>query len=333
MPRIEQARRSWSGAATLLVIVTALASGCDQGVSEEDQDAATLAPRVKERTVNIEFLHTGERMFETDDTGIVTYRKMKPIGGVEICAIKHRKAFDSFGSFSPIVPAICVTNELNTLASLKAVPADADLIITYTKKGYRSVLTTFRTDEYNAAVQDWADQTDSATYYIPMLRTDTVLPDDGAGPAPELGGLVAIWVYSTGEYGQGPGQPVFNVDNDSGVGQADAVNVKIANGDRRDIAELKTRRDRPLFVSLPEGSYRFEFTHPIFELIPTGVQEQNVFGGLPTETFNTIEVPVLPNYMTVALVDAYCPLPGAPNRQITDLATCAVGDAVDAGER
>jgi hypothetical protein len=88
-------------------------------------------------------------------------------------------------------------------------------------------------------------------------------------------------------------------------------------------------------VSLPEASYRIEFTHPIFELIPTGVLEQYMFGGLPTETFNAIEVPVLRGHITLSLFDGYCPLPTRPGQTFTDLATCALGEstpaAVDAG--
>jgi hypothetical protein len=326
-------RRRRRKAALLRLLAMLLVVGCDDPVSNADTDASSAAPRVKERTVSIEFLHTGERTLQTDDTGKVTYPKMKPIGGVEICIIKRRNAFDSFKPFAAVQRPICDTNAVDKLVRLKGVPANSDLLITYAKAGYQPVLTTFRTDEYNVALQDWADQIDAATYYIPMLRIGADLPDDSAGPAQATGGRVAIWVYSTGEYAVGPGQPVFNVDDDSGVGQAEGVNVKIAQADGAEVMELKTRRDRPMFVSLPEASYRFEFTHPIFELIPTGVQEQNMFGGLPTETFNTIEVPILRGFLTLALVDGYCPLPVGPNQRIADLATCAVSDAADAGAR
>lgn len=315
-------------AAGLLAVL--LAVGCDDPVTNADQDAASAAPRVKERTVSIEFLHTGERTFEIDDTGVVTYGPMKPIGGVEICIVQRRKAFDSFKPFEALKQPICDTNDVDKLARLQGAPANSDLLITYEKAGYQPVLTTFRTDEYNVALQDWADQTDASTYYVPLLSADALRPDDSEVPAQDKDGSVAIWVYATGAYSVGPGQPVFNVDDDSGVGQAEGVNVKIENADGTSVTELKTRRDRPLFVSLPEASYRIEFTHPILELVPTGVQEQYMFGGLPTEMFNTIEVPVLRGYTTLSLVDGYCPLPASPAQTFTDLATCTLADAADA---
>ena len=46
--------------------------------------------------------------------------------------------------------------------------------------------------------------------------------------------------------------------------------------------------------------------------------------GLPTERFDTIEVPVRAGHLTLAMVDGFCPLPADPTRPFEDLATCTL---------
>ena len=303
-------------------------SACGGASASKRLATSDAGPHTSERTVSIEVLRVGERSLETDEGAGIYYPKVTPLGGVEICVVKQRAAFASFQSFEALRPKICRTNVANETVRLSGVPANSDLLMTYTKQGFRPVMTTFRTDEFDVAVPTWAD---NSTYFIPLVREDAALPVESTPTAQTAQGLVAIWVTATGEYGTGDGTAVFNADEDPGAAQADGVEVQVDDAAGHSITTLRTLRDRPLFISLPQSSYALRFTHPVMELVPTGVQEQYMIGGLPTDVENTIEVPIEPPFLSLATVDGFCPLPPDDSQPFRDLATCTLSDIRDAG--
>lgn len=274
------------------------------------------------RTVDIELVRTAERRMVLDADGLASYPASEPLGGVEICVVEQRPAFDSFGAFEQLDFPLCAISEPDETTRVRGLPADADLLLTYVKPGYRSVLTTFRTDDHDVDVPSWAN---NATYFMPMLREDDELPVEPEAEPLGAHGLVAVWVEAVGEYTVGDGVAQLNAEADHGVAPAEGVTVTIEDADANDVQALSTRRDRPHFLSLRSGeSYRARFQHPALELVPLGVQEQFMITGLPTARLDAIEVPVRAGYLTLAMVDGFCPLPSDPERGFADLATCTL---------
>jgi hypothetical protein len=306
-----------SRAAASIAFVVA-ASGCLEIEGRAPAEQPLAGERT--RTVDIELLRTAERRFALDADGVASYAAPKPLGGVEICVVAQRAAFHSFEPFEELDEPLCETNQAEATTRLPGLPADSDLLISYARSGFRSVLTTFRTDDHDVAVPSWAD---NATYFVPMLRADDELPID-AEPEP-LGahGLVAVWVEAVGEYGVGEGVPQLHAGADPGVAPAEGVQVTIEHEPGAILDQHTTRRDRPRFLSLRSGlSFRARFEHPALEIVPVGVQEQFMIMGLPTDRFDLIEVPVRAGHLSLALVDGFCPLPPDPGQPFEDLATC-----------
>lgn len=310
------------------VLVSVLTANCDAGGSAGSNHTSDAGARTKPRTVSFQLLRTGERALTTDASGAVSYAPVKSLGGVEVCVSKRRSAFALLQPFEPLTPPICVTDAPGKPVRLQGVPANSDLLVTHTKAGYRPLLTTFRTDEFNVAIPAWAD---NAMYFTPLLRNEASLPVEAAPPAKAADGLLAIWVDAIGDYGTGPAGALFGSEGDPGTAQADKVNVTITDANAKSIVSLRTRRDRPLFVSLPAGSYRLHFTHPLMELAPAGIQEQFMTLGLPMDTPNDIEVVVAGDHLTLASIDGFCPLPVNPRRGFTDIASCTIEADADAG--
>ncbi len=309
-------------------LVCVLASGCEVGRTEAKSPTTDDGARVKERTVSIELLRTSERVLTTDPSGMVSYQPVLALGGVEICVVKRRNAFALLQPFQALGPAICATNVAGKPVRLAGVPADSDLLVTYVKQGYRTVLSTFRTDEFDVALPTWGD---NSMYFTPLLRSDASLPVESQPQAQAGDGLLAIWVDVVGDYGTGNAGVLFGSEGDPGTAQGEDVKVVIEDTHAVQMASLQTRRDRPLFVSLPPGPYRLRFTHPIMELTPSGVQEQFMTLGLPTDNPSDIEVSVTQGFVTLASVDGFCPLPADPAVGFSDLATCTLQAAPDAG--
>jgi hypothetical protein len=307
------------------------ALGCDDGRQTVAADGDAGVRRVKERTVRIGLLRVGERELELGPDGTVTYPEVIHLGGVEVCIARQRSAFDSFGPFTELEPpGLCVTSMATENTQHEGVPANSDLIITYTKRGYEPVTTTFRTDEHDVAVPGWAE---NLAYFVPLLAegsADPWIEDEPAGD--DSDGMLAIWVVANGEWGSGHGVPVFGADADPGVDQGRGVRVEISDADGLPVADLETLDDRPLFVRVPEGSYRLRFSHRIGEVVPVGVQEQFMITGLPTDAYDTIEVPVLAGRLALAALEMYCPLP-RDDRPFEDVSTCTLAQAENQGPR
>ena len=110
---------------------------------------------------------------------------------------------------------------------------------------------------------------------------------------------------------------------------AEGVAVEIEHADSRAVTKVSTLRERPVFLSLAEGLYRMRFSQPVMSVGPVGANAQYMVTGLPTDSQDTIEVPVLARHGALALVEASCraPVSGQP---VEDLATCTFG-APDGG--
>jgi hypothetical protein len=301
----------------------AIAVGCDAPGGGATGGDAGAARRGGERTVGIGVLRVGERVLKRAADGSVRYAEVTLVGGVEVCVALRREAFASFKPFAPLEPeAICAVNTAGETAYLDGVPANSDLIITYTKSGYTPTVTTFRTDEFDVAVPSWAD---NGAYFVPLVREHAADPWLEPAPVPgDADGLVAIWVTGNGDWGHGEGAAQFAADPDPGASQAEAV-VEIEDGAGAFVAEFQMLRDRPRFVPLREGVYALRFSHRTMELVPFGVQEQFMIMGLPTADYRTVEVPVLAGRLTLATIELYCPLP-SDGRKFVDLPTCTLGE-------
>lgn len=315
----------------VLVVAAALALGCDPGADDDDAgpDASASASvgagtRTLERTVRIGLLRVAERTLQREPDGSVTYPDAIPLGDVEVCVAERRDAYAIMAPFTALDEPNCKLNAPDETVFLEDVQANSDLIVTFTKADYEPVITTFRTDEHDVAVPFWAD---NMAYFVPLVREHAADPFIEPEPAGEDGdGLLAIWVLVNGDWGHGESGRLFGSEDDPGVAQAEDVRVEISDEGGRQVAELSTRRDRPLFVRLPEGAYALRFSHPLMEVVPFGVQEQFMITGLPTSVYDTVEVPVRAGRLTLAAVETYCPLP-TDARVFEDLATCTLEPA------
>ena len=306
-----------------------LVFGCRTETRGEDggaADATRTMRRVKERTVSIELLQTVERVLERSADGSFQYGTRRPIGGVKACVAMHRAAFASFELFERLEPEKCTTSVEGEAIRLEGVPSNADLIITYTKDGYMPEAGTFRTDEYDVALPFWSD---AAVYFTPLVRERALEPWLEAPPRDASDGVMAAWAQAVGDWEVGYGREQFVADVVPGVAPAADAVIRIETPDRDLLTKTLSLRDRPRFVALPAGLYRVSFEHPVLEVVPMGVQEQFLTTGLPTDDFETIEVPVLAGHLSLALVDAYCPLPSDMARPFSDLATCTLAPSTD----
>jgi hypothetical protein len=308
--------------------IAAAMCGCDPPSDGGTQaDASAGARQVPERTVRIGLLRVAEHGLLRARDGSVGYGDPIPLAGVEVCVAERRDAYASFEPFEPLARPICAISVAGETVHLETVPANSDLVITYRKEGYQPLTTTFRTDEHDVAVATW---TDNDEYFVPMLPEDAAEPWIEPEPARDaVDGLLAIWVMVTGEWTEGYSEPSFGSDEDPGVGQAEGVRAQVEDAGRSPVVELQTRRDRPLFVSVPAGEYAVKFAHDIGAVVPFGVQELQMFSGLPTASPDTIEVPVRQGALGLAGLELYCPLP-SDSRAFADLATCTL-EAADAG--
>lgn len=309
----------------------ALSLGCGSradtpGVDGGTADAASATRRVKQRTVSIELLQTVERELERTADGSFQYGTRRPIGGVKACVAMHRAAFASYEPFERLEPENCTTSVEGKAMRLEGVPSNSDLIITYTKDGYMPEAGTFRTDEHDVALPFWSD---AAVYFTPLVREHAVEPWLEAAPSDASDGVMAVWAQAVGDWEVGDGREQLVADVVPGVAPAADVVIRIETPEGDLLSETLSLRDRPRFVSLPAGSYRVSFAHAVLEIIPMGVQEQFLTTGLPTDDFETIEVPMLAGHLSLALVDAYCPLPSDMSRPFADLATCMLAPSTD----
>lgn len=317
--------RSCAAAAVLLLF------GCGDGAglaSDAGTDAAPVARRVKPRTVNFEIFKTGERVLEKAADGSFQYGALTDIGGVLACVAQRRDAFAHFQDFVPLEEPICTTSVEGELVRFEHVPASSDLILTFTKDGYEPVTLTFRTDEYDVSAPLWA-----ASVSLPFWRDGTAEPWLEAEPARVAGnGAVVIWAtaFWSGE-GTVQGEEQLATLPLPNATFSEGVTVAIEDANQLSVVELRTLRERPLWVSLPAGRYRFRFSHPRMKVRPAGATIQFMAAGLPTDQQDTIEVPVLAGHNAVAYVDAFCAPPWGHGVGAEDLATCTLTPATHAG--
>jgi len=149
-----------------------------------------------------------------------------------------------------------------------------------------------------------------------------------------------IWVAAVGgsavayasEHGQpDPSSEQFGGSPVNGVAPAEDVLVEIEDADDRPVAQLMSRRDRPLWVSLPAGLYRFRFSPPRFRFEAVGATDRFQLAGLSTDAQATIEVPVLAGRYAWAVVNGWCDVPNGHGVQVQDLPTCTLTEPSDAG--
>jgi hypothetical protein len=318
--------RGWS--AVLLLVSLSCGDGVDAtrdaGAIRAGADSATTPRRVKPRTVSIELFRTTERALEQGDDGSVHFGALTDLAGVEVCAATQRAAFASFQPFIDMDPQRCTTSTQGETVLLSGVPANADLIITLTKDGYRPGAMTFRTDDNDVAAPAWGITS-------ALSRADAMQPWLEPEPTPANGdGILfilasAVWAGAAFQ----PGEAQLGLVN---VTPAEGVTVEIADAEGRAIRQLSTLRERPLSVSLPAGSYALRFSHPRMNVRPVGATAQYLIAGLSTDELDTIEVPVLAEHAITAAVDALCHAP-LWDQNVEDLATCTLAPLADAGAR
>jgi len=225
----------------------------------DDTPDAAVAKRVKVRTVSIEMFKMAEHLLESAADGSFKYGALTDIGGVKVCVAQRRAAFASFEPFEPLEKPICAKSVEGQTVRLSEVPASSDLIITYAKDGYQTGTWSFRTDEQDVAAPLWG-------VCAELVPTGGREPWLEPNPQAAVGdGAVAI---SATAFWTGAGDsPLYT--------QAEGVTVAIDRADRSPVvAPLKTLPDRPLWVSLPAGLYRFRFSHPRMNMQPMGADAQ-----------------------------------------------------------
>jgi len=263
--------------------------------------------------VSIELFRTTGRELEQASDGAVRNGALTDLDGVEVCATKQRAAFSSFRPFTDLDPARCATSLKGQTLMLSGLPANSDLVITYRKDGYRFSAITFRTDDYDVAAPAWGSLShellrEGATepWLEPEARAST---GDGVVAI----GAVAVWAGAAVVAG---GQVINVVDSRD-------VSVEIEDAEGRLVRELSSLRDSPPFLSLPEGSYAFRYSHPRMHIRPVGATAQYLIAGLSTAALDTIEVPVLAGHDVGAVVDALCAAPHW-DQPVSDLPTCTL---------
>jgi hypothetical protein len=283
---------------------------------------------VKPRTVSVELFRTTVRELEQAADGSLRYGALTDLGGVEVCAAKQRPAFASFKPFRDLAPPRCATSIEGQTVLLSNLPANSDLVITFAKDGYRPGTMTFRTDDNDVAAPAWGSVSNA------LLHEGAAQPWLEPEPRASTGdGIVAIWaVADWAGAAFEPGEPQLSADGVINVAPAQDVSVEIEDADGVAVRELSTLRERPLFVSLPEGSYAFRFSHPRMHVRAVGATAQYLIAGLPTGELDKIEVPVLAGHCVNAVIDALCSAPRWDQR-VDDLATCTLAPASDAGTR
>lgn len=283
-------------------------------------DAPTTLRHVKPRTVSIEMFRTTGRELEKAEDGSLRYAALTDLDGVEVCAVKQRPAFASFQPFTDLDPPLCTTSLAGQTVRLSDLPANSDLVIACAKAGYRPSTFTFRTDDYDVAAPAWGSISSE------LLREGAVDPWLEPEPRPSTGDGIAfiraaaVWAGAAVV----PGEQVLNVVTAQGV----SVEIKDAEGLM--VSELSTPRERSLYVSLPDGSYAFRFSHPRMNIRAVGATAQYLIAGLSTDALDVVEVPILAGHDAVAVVDALCRAPRW-DQGVDDLATCTLASAVEAG--
>jgi len=310
-----QRRGVWSGAMLLLSV------SCGDATTAAPEAGATATPRrVKPRTVSIELFRTTAREVEHQPGGSAP----TDLDGVEVCAAKQRPAFASFEPFIDLDPPLCATSVAGQTVRLSGVPANSDIVITLAKDGYRAATITFRTDAYDVAAPAWGGVSHALApdgAVVPWLE-----PEPRASPGDAIVDIWASAVWAGADFVPGEPDGVINVVH------AQDVSVEIEDVEGRSLGKFSTVRERSLFVSLPEGSYAFRFSHPRMNIRAVGATAQFLIAGLSTATLDTIEVPVLAGHRASAVVDALCWAPRW-DQGIEDLATCTLAPARDAGLR
>lgn len=303
-------------------------STTDSGAARAMSDAAVAKRRVKPHTVRIELFHTAEQAIEQAADGSFVLGALTPIGGVEVCVVSQRAAFASFEPFQALEPPICTTSVEGQTVVLKELPINSDLVITFTKAGYEPGTMTFRTDEQDVAAPAW-----TPTFSTALVRERAVEP--WLEPGPQAGvadgraviGVVAQWIGTEPV----PGTALFGTGPTQNFVGAEDVAVEIEHADGSHVGELLfTLRDRPRFLSLPEGLYRMHFSHRIMNVESTAPRLRFMCWGLPTDAHATIEVPVVAGHAAGAIMGAFCHAPAAGYR-LDDLATCTFTQSADAG--
>lgn len=306
-------RRGRDCAAVLLLL------GCgEDGTAVRDAEVSEPR-RSKARTVTVELFRTTAREVEQAADGSFQERALTDLGGVEVCAIKQRRAFASFQSFVDLDPQPCATSAEGETVLLSNLPTNADLVIAFRKDGYAPSTMTFRTDDNDVAAPAWGSLSN------PLLREGALTPWLESEPRPAAGdgivgiGASAIWAGAALPPATTPrgGAGIVNVTPSEGV------RVEIEDAEGRAVREVSTLRERSVWVSLPEGSYAFRFSHPRMNMRAAGVTAQYLIAGLSTDVLDTIEVPVLADHNAGAVLDALCHAPRW-NGRLEDLATCTL---------
>jgi hypothetical protein len=296
---------------------------------EPEMDASTAREaaaerRVKERTVSIELFPIAHRELIEGADGAVSFAPFTPIGGARVCLARRRAAFALFERFEEVAPdeRICATSEEEKAVRLSGLPANSDLVLTVTKEGYVPATFTFRTDEHDVELpQFWSA-------YMTMMRLenrDRWLEPEPVPHADDSRVGIAVnfgAIFYPGEI------PPLGAEQAAAVAQvgfthSEGATVRIEPTGSSEEFVVMTRRERPAFVSLPEGSYRVIADDPrAGACIPISVGDRFLPWGLPADQPNVLELPALAGHTAVAAF--YCPCDYGPDERLVDLATCAV---------
>jgi hypothetical protein len=308
----------------------------DAAAPDDKPDAAAPMRKVKARTVSIGLFKTGEWDISPASDGSFEEREATDMGGVEVCVAQRRPAFASFQPFEVLDPPTpCTTSKEGEEVQLEGVPADADLIITLTKEGYQSGMFTFRTDDRDQGAP--LIGTGTRTSLVRSAALDAWLESDSP-PSSDHGvvGIYAgmIWTGATPVLGEPfSGLPPFvnyTLAEDVSVAIEGVDGGRVGKMDGSRIAEWTTLRERQRWVALAPGLYRFRFSHPRLNLEPALLLQHYTHNGFPTDTSDTIEVPVLAGYLQSAGMNALCAAP-VWGQEVEDLATCTPAPPNDAG--
>jgi hypothetical protein len=319
------------GVAAVSIVLASAALACSDAHGNQPaqvMDASTVrdagstaAPRVKPRTVSIELFPTAERVLEPGPGGGFVYGPLVDIGGVEVCVAHARPAFASFDPFVNLAEPLCTTSVEGESVQIEGVPANRDLVLTFRKPGYAPGTFTFRTDDFDVAAPMWG-----GSQRTTLVREGAVEPWMEPAPPPQTGdGLAVIFVAAVWT-GATPVVPdsemlVAGILVNVAPGEGVAVEIEDANGGR--IAEVTTLREHPNIVSLPEGSYRMRFSHPRMNEGPVGRGNQYMVTGLPLDSQDTVEVPIVSGSLGFAVVDGECAAPSWTDT-VEDLSTCTL---------
>jgi hypothetical protein len=320
------APRLWARtvAAVLLLL------GCGDGVgstSDAGTHAANKTRHVKLRTVRVELLRVAERMISKGPNGELVWGTLTDLEDVKVCLWKKRPLLGRFEDFVDVDGPCDTSGPDGRVPPFEGLPANSELIFRWTKEGFEPLATHFVTYE-----QNFVPPTLLSGARVAMLRVGAAdpwleplgAPGDGDGVAAVhamIGGLTGGKPIVTGlQLGVGP---------ITGVTTAEGIEVTLvperggATG-----SVVKTRKDRPSWLVLPEGEYKVTFNHPPASCWWFAEQILMPASGYPTDETGVVRVPVFAGHSVTLAADCTCD-PAHELGTPTDVASCSF--APDAG--